>query len=362
MNKIQHIYNNCISYLSKHAGLAIFLSHGGIHILVLILLSILGIILYNQTYENETTNMSHIRIDAYEDSDSINEMLYFPRMIYGDIDLDNNEYEKDSLSFNLHFFRADMIVDEYDFTIPDSMLSKSKASMVYEIETNCKNTKPILDKEVDGQNLSFKELNDKNGLIYKVSSDKSLLDLKEWSVPFRLTIDNESNKYPTSILYLELNLESNTSEPLPDFTIIEKSIYAGSNFRIKYGHPATSLDGDVSYKPYDIKYVFPEPDIVTPFYLEYSNSKSVQRIIDNKGVYLVYEDVVARNKANRISLQYSILIGAIIAFMLDIIVNLILKWRRLSRNRKELTSNENGENNDENTDVSTEIENVESNE
>lgn len=326
MKSIRKIYQYSINYLSKHSGLATFLSHGGVHLIALVLLSILAIILYNKTDDNEKTNLTHVCIDAYEKSDSINFMLYFPQIIYGFINLDNKE--TNTFSFDIYFLREDLIVDD-DLLIPDSALIKTKCSVFYDIVTNVGKIKPLSIKknENDDYIKTNKYSPDGKSLIYKATSTQSMLDLKYLEIPFKFIINKESSNAPTSILYLELNVESPVSE-IPNSMLLDKYLHLGSSLRIDYGHTA---DGTNDYKPFDIKYVFPEPDVVTPFYLEYSNSKSVQRILDNKGVYLIYEDVMARNKANRMSLQYSILIGAIIAFMLDIIVNLILKWRRLAK-------------------------------
>ena len=114
-------------------------------------------------------------------------------------------------------------------------------------------------------------------------------------------------------------------------------VYLSSYFRIQLGN--IEIDNDKNeYKPFEIKYIYPEPDIVTPSYVEYNTIQSVEKLLKNHGVYLIYEDTMARIKANRISLQYTVLIGAIIAFMLDIIVNLILKWRRLAKGHQKTAS------------------------
>ena len=86
-------------------------------------------------------------------------------------------------------------------------------------------------------------------------------------------------------------------------------------------------------KPFDVKYVFPQPDVITPSEIRYNSNESLKRLFKNGGVQFIVEDIAAHNKVNRQAFLFTVLIGAIITFMLDIIVVLIRKWRRLRSNK-----------------------------
>lgn len=44
-------------------------------------------------------------------------------------------------------------------------------------------------------------------------------------------------------------------------------------------------------------------------------------------------DLVEKNKAEKKIFLYTILIGTVLAFILDILVELVIKWKRLSQKR-----------------------------
>lgn len=337
MNWIQKSYNKSVEYLSTHKKVALVLSHGGLHLLVLLILFIVALLLYHETYRNETIDVKHVKVDVSNHSNDTEELMcYLVGLMNGVIDLDNNIEEKDSFNINFTFFRADTLISEDYFDDYNYPISISNALFSIDIKSN----------------NSQLENND----TYKNTKDSFIIDKKQTQIyferqipltnigvdipiQFNLNTNNANKKSPTSVLFLEINIDDEVAEDyefgyVPKLHRIGNSYFAESSLRIQLGNTELDTVDERNYKPFEIKYVYPVPETITPSYIEYRGDISIQHILQNRGIYLIYEDVMARNKANRISLQYTVLIGAIIAFMLDIIVNLIIKWRKLSKTSK----------------------------
>ncbi len=81
-------------------------------------------------------------------------------------------------------------------------------------------------------------------------------------------------------------------------------------------------------------YIFPEPDVVNNGYIVYNTKNKMTEIQNNHGVIIQATDINSLNKMNSKSFLYSVLIGTAIAFLLDIIIQLIRELRNLNnRNR-----------------------------
>lgn len=81
-------------------------------------------------------------------------------------------------------------------------------------------------------------------------------------------------------------------------------------------------------------YVFPEPDIISNGKICYYSKEKKEAIGKNKGIILQAVDVNELNRQNRNAFLYSVLVGTALAFLLDIIIQLIRELKRLQR-RKE---------------------------
>lgn len=62
----------------------------------------------------------------------------------------------------------------------------------------------------------------------------------------------------------------------------------------------------------------------------------IQDVLDNGGIYFLAEDLALKDKAERKIFMSSVLLGACLAFLIDIIVNLVIKWRNLAKRKKRL--------------------------
>ncbi len=94
-------------------------------------------------------------------------------------------------------------------------------------------------------------------------------------------------------------------------------------------HPA------YSNKPIVFEQINPKPDVISGGYISYTDSTKLDEINRN-GLFLYAKDLDLEHKMKRNEYQDSVIVGILFAFALDIIVQLVIKWRNLVRaSRKE---------------------------
>lgn len=88
-------------------------------------------------------------------------------------------------------------------------------------------------------------------------------------------------------------------------------------------------------KNLQFKYIYPEPDIIGNGRVEYISEKKKQEIQKNQGIIIQAVDIDALNRQNKLAFLYSVFIGTGVAFLLDIIIQLIRELRRLQKKDEE---------------------------
>lgn len=361
------IYIKVRNYLAKHPKPPLILSHGFLHFVVLLALLIVAIILYNSTKEMSTIEVSQINI-SYQES------------------LHNYEYSGIKGEFFLNQIDTSWIQINTCMRPVFDAKRKDSVSAEPSIDPNYKFSSAVIDDETDWATKHYNLKKHRNyyshGIVVITSNECKLKRLGDksdenidWFYPnydaFNDTLYAEyfstdtihHNTKKITLIGDDL-FKSGRNSPVKALWIgisAYKSQYANSNnleyidpfergrFDIYYGYEKITnskqsrferrsalLKGDkleqrTVERPFEIRTVIPEPDIITPFYISYNSAESQKRILQNGGIYLQVQDIDKQNEVDLRMMQYTILIGAIIAFMLDIIVNLILKWRRLAK-------------------------------
>lgn len=78
-------------------------------------------------------------------------------------------------------------------------------------------------------------------------------------------------------------------------------------------------------------YIYPEPDVINNGFLFYYTKEKLEAVANNHGIVIQAEDLDKKNKNNRQSIIYSVLVGTGLAFFLDILVQLIRELRNFNR-------------------------------
>lgn len=125
----------------------------------------------------------------------------------------------------------------------------------------------------------------------------------------------------------------------PDSFTNKQSLYNGNmqySFSIELDDSRNHDDDFNFFSKKQIIYhkIEPKPDYISAGTIIYNSEESLEAVSKNGGVFLFAEDLEISNKNKQEEFLNSVLTGTCIAFMLDIIVQLVLKLRRLHQNRK----------------------------
>ena len=85
--------------------------------------------------------------------------------------------------------------------------------------------------------------------------------------------------------------------------------------------------------PVNILSVFPEPTYQSPSCIIYMG-EDLQKVIENNGFTFLGEDLSVKQKSDKQTFLWTVLFGTAIAITIDILVNLIIKWRNIVPRRK----------------------------
>ena len=88
--------------------------------------------------------------------------------------------------------------------------------------------------------------------------------------------------------------------------------------------------------PITVENIFPEPSVFTPTKIAYLGYDKVKQVLDNTGIRISGIDINAKSKSDKTIFLYTVLIGTLLAFMLDILVELVIKWRNLVKRSRKL--------------------------
>ena len=80
--------------------------------------------------------------------------------------------------------------------------------------------------------------------------------------------------------------------------------------------------------PVNILHVFPEPTYQSPSYILYKG-EDLAKVIRNNGFTFLGEDLSIKQDSDKKTFLWTVLFGTVIAVTIDILVNLIIKWRNI---------------------------------
>ena len=323
--KVIWLYNRIIHFLFKSKWLARFLAHGGIHSLLLVCLGIGAYLMWVRLNKNNVTSYNQIEYTFYGDTLGNYKINYLclkkdmrrrPDKVFNDQDIRLDVGYERKMGYspdNINTYKSGEKYLECDLVSkvryfvrnnePDTIAEPAKEEYRYLtlVDQLCRTEKKS-NHDRDYYNIStFK---DKRHIFYRQTN--AIDHLIEWghtnpNFCFRIGIIMDDD--------VELNRKSKIVIKYNDFNKKE------------------SLD---SYaQPLVFDQILPEPTLKTLTEIVYEGEQ-LESVIKGKGIFISGTDLEKKEKVEKENLFHTVLLGTIIAFILDIFVQLIIKWRKLN--------------------------------
>ena len=375
-NVIRLFYKKCHNFLADHKGLALFLSHGGLHLLVLVILIAISVIMVNKLNRLDNANTEIFKFELgnggigntvkgyelqnlkaefefYRGEDYMNGEK-FSRIYFDILTAYRPRIRRDSLLKNTNLLKH-ICNEDFQASISVQSLPSPRYPGVMFYDT------AVYFQKQDDKKIIFNPYREERDSVkYELSGrvDKvQLFQYEDYSykhkgkdVRWINYACDRKRTYDTD--YIKVSDSFSYGKPLesPYFSVYirfsERGAYSnfvetdtsyisyGANY-IKLSFPSRFSSIYLSPRilhPIAFKTIQPTPSKIGLDYIIYEDVDVINEIINGGGIYISAEDVDGARKVTKLSFIYSVLLGTIIAFMLDILIQLILKWRKLGRN------------------------------
>lgn len=332
---IKKLYRYIINVLSKHKLPALLLSHGGLHLIVLLICIVAAIFMYGEIdrYNQRVLRQFTFRID----SDTMENYKLSHLELY--VFRDTVDTLKDDIRYMFQLGYKDS--SNYKTEVSNTDPYKGyKIDAVHKVTIVSEDT-IIKNWETKGQ-IYIKDLGKYSpDNTAKFGKDVPLSEKKTTSY-WWFTQDDEIKK--DNLEFSLKNLTNNWQGDNPyfccyyGFHAIRNTYNLDENSTIAILYNPFSHDNhsknmnshnDMYVRaPMTVDDVYPKPTYMDLNVLIYKG-RDVENVLDQGGVYLSAVDPEKKNHADRMEMLWTVLLGTIIAFSLDIIVQLIIKWRKL---------------------------------
>lgn len=328
--KYQKEYHSIVRFLCKIKLLAIFLSHGGLHLLLFFFFFLWGCAL--------------IGIVKNESIASFHQVVY---TFYGDT-LKNYKLSHLNLKKDLSRREGNMINDNdilvyYEFRRDDSLSNiplktikpfknVDSVDLVSKVRMVIKNEKPLEIEENPIQPRHF--YHDFNQVHRRVKYSN-----KDRYIYYYTTVKSQSHSYDHSFAGEDLEKNYEKKNPYYSFWLglnfeCEPALDDSSSIRFLFNKVDVTKAHEGMEEPINIEKIIPEPSEYTVSAIMYTGKEKIQEVIDNGGIYITAVDPVLKAKSEEKQIIYTVLAGTIFAFCIDLFVQLIIKWRRLKKNEE----------------------------
>lgn len=294
------LYIKSRDYLATHKKTAFVLSHGLLHIIIFIIISVLLIVCIT----NYKKNQPHYSV--FESSISLVDKPYIPcnslRVSVKPIP------DKEDSRFTF-VARYDTIKDvETRSSLPENSEQWPQSRVIWKWKNSNKTTLKHIDKLDDGRTINITD----SGFICQFPNYNS------FSVQSQLTTAGNMPSPVKGNPYIDCFFKINVGK-----YELNDSLVAPSLIEIDFG---TKNDEITIFDN-----VYPTPTHYGISKIKFEGADAVKEVLDNGGIYITAKNNVRAKKFDQLFLIISILGGTLIAFLLDIIITLIYKWRRLTK-------------------------------
>lgn len=331
-------------YIIDHPFWPYFLSHGAVHIIGAILTIGLCIHFYKGSFayepvykqldlqlrDNFFDSASYIEINFDSSADTEAEDTFFLHAVYDQTDtsamtkLEPPYFDPDRITF----VGRDHIHDRPFFASPKYNPYIENSSQTYRV---AKLTLETINAEFTCENSYNHEPS-----VCQIDSVSSNFIQQSTYCDYR-KVSFKENSISDCNLYNQLRLKGNFLKDSKDNPYYHFSLII--NDRMQDHHKAKGKitfsfsDNDSTDQMTHLNFLQCKPGDY--FYNPVDGlTFDIQDVLENGGIYFLAEDMNKKDKAERKTFMSSVLLGACLAFLIDIIINLVMKWRELAKRKK----------------------------
>lgn len=324
------LYDKIVKLLSLHKGIPNFLAHGGLHLIILLFLSCIVIQMIIYLKRSYVASFNQIVYSFYGDTLNNYKLNYLafdkdmtrrPDNTYNQNDIIlSYGFVKDSVETNrmipLNFIKsykdtADLVSVVKYLTvngIPDTLLNLPKNKYSFVLQTNqLISTEKVTNHERYYYSLST--LRDSMHIFHRITNAKD--HLVDWG-----------SLNPYFSFWIGINIVNNVELNRKSF------------IRIRVNNTIGEDSEDGIQEPLVLDRIIPEPTTSNINEIVFKGEE-LKSVIKQKGIYISGIDPIKKEEQERKNLYVTVYLGTIIAFMLDIIVHLVLKWINLNKNSQD---------------------------
>ena len=326
-------YGGIIHLLFKGKWISKVLAFGGLHLAILFVLGFKACCMWNEINTNNVTSFNQIIYRFYGDT------LQNYRMNYLNFEKDmrrrpENTYNENDIVFYYGFIKNEDSVRVPKYIDINYSNLKNKGDLVAKVRyITCNNIPDTLSKrkstpryiKVRKQVQKTKYVSNHDRYYYDISTkDDSVHVFKHVTHANDHLIEWDTKK-PCFTFWMGFILDDDTD-------LIPESV-----IKIKINDFEKDISKEGYRRPLIVDKVLPQPTFISLNEIVY-RGEELKAVIKQRGIYISGTDPEKKEIIEKQNLRTTVLMGTIIAFMLDIIVNLILKWRRM-REYKNIFSN-----------------------
>ena len=328
---IAHHYKIIRHWLAKHKSVPYIFAHGGLHFFVLIFLIFLASIMYIHIINSNVASFSQSVYTFYGDTLNNYKLTY----LY---------FEKDLTRHNEFNYSTHDRILKYGFT---RIVDKDKIKKINPINRNdtvgncdlVSKLKYVTRNDIkETNNINKKTRSIFSPTTNQIRRTEIVSDHERYYYGFSLLKDSThlfGHSFGSDILNF---IESGTLNPV--FNVWIGIVTKGptdlddkSVIKIKMNNIDTENATDGIMKPLLIEKVIPQPTYLLVNEIIYKGEE-LKNVIRQKGIYISGVDSIKKDEIEQRNIKYTVFLGTIIAFMLDIFIQLILKWRKLKEPNK----------------------------
>jgi uncharacterized membrane protein len=324
-NKCVAFYQWIIHVLTKTQCVARFLAHGGTHFILLLILIALGIIMGYYLKNCNVASYNQIEYTFYGDTLGNYKINY--------LCLKKDMTRRPAESVNVEDIRLDVGYEKIQDTIPDKKIlgkigdKMLDCDLVSKIRYVVRNNLPDTIYTSPLMGYRYYTWADQLSKYVKITNH----DRYYYGISTELDTRHRFYRQTDAIDHLIEWGESNPNFSFRIGIIMNDDVKLNNQSKIviKYND---FVNKDSINRPLVFDEIIPSPTYKNLSEIVYKGDELAQ-VIKGKGIYISGTDLQKKEKVEKAIFFYTVLIGTIIAFILDVIVQLVLKWRKLKEKK-----------------------------